>query len=186
MTSNLNGARSGSRQRLWLIGAWTAILVVLALAGGVAGKLFQSERNLRELARVTAGNGLLALHWKALETQAEFQPVIDAMHRDFTGARQRWAVKIVDIAAPASSLDAFEQDAVRRIQEGAEEVWQATWSGGPRYARAVRAGESCLPCHFARRGTFIQPRDLIAIVSLTPAERLGGTVGIVASNSGRN
>lgn len=161
---------SEPRPRMWPIGVWLVILTVVAIAAAIGGRLYQRDQDLKESAQAFAAQELLARHWKSLETQKEFRPVIDAIADDINSDSKshRWQMRVVmSPAGTGTTLDDFETAAVKQIQAGTEEQWQSSWSGRPRYVRAVRVKESCLPCHqMGPSGTPLKTNDVIAIVSL--------------------
>lgn len=155
-------------------------LPVLAIAmSAFAQSVSKRDQTLHECARIMARYELLHRHWRVLETDREFGPVIDAMFNETLAdpTDASWKVKIVNPSQSGSTdLSDFERDAFKQLESRDDDMVDFSPKRGLRYACAVRLKKSCLPCHQAPRGKPESPfkeGDLLAFVSVTREPPVG-------------
>ena len=146
---------------------WAAVSVTIPLdtAGFILGMAYERKRGGgARLARLSAQQELLKWHWKALESDSSFRPIIDLLAEQ---GGEPAGVRIVGSPPkPTEALDSFEMDALAEIDAGGEGLWELS---GHRYAVPIRAAEVCMACHEKRAGAPTQVNDLlgVAIVDVT-------------------
>ena len=154
--------------------AWS-IIVNLAIAVAVAwGTLEHRDKEQKDCARMAARYELMRLHWKALETQADFRPVIDQLFDEtaLASSDSGWKLKMIgNPDSPKAQPDKPEAKAIEQLQAGKDEVWQPLGSGSSLYVRAFRATEFCIVCHAGTEPKRTQPKDIIGVISLESIPR---------------
>ena len=153
----------------WPVSACSIILVLAMAVAATWGALDNRDRELKDCARMAARYELMRLHWKALETQKDFVPVIDGMFDDtaLDTADSGWKTRIIgNPANPRTRVNKLEAQAIEQIGAGKDEVWQPSGRGSSLYVRAFRATESCIVCHVGTETKLPQPKDVIGVISL--------------------
>ncbi|MBI3463797.1 MAG: DUF3365 domain-containing protein, partial [Planctomycetes bacterium] len=141
------------------------------------GTLDNRDRELKDCARMAARYELMRLHWKALETQRDFQPVIDRLFDETSldPSETGWKLKIIgNPASPKARATKLEAEAIEQLEAGKDEVWKPMGRGSSLYVRAFRATESCIVCHPGTEAKRTQPKDIIGVISLESVPRREG------------
>ncbi|MBI3468088.1 MAG: DUF3365 domain-containing protein [Planctomycetes bacterium] len=122
---------------------------------------------LKAAASSLASHQMLLVHWKALETQRNFVPVIDTISNPTVPYRWQAKVSKFQKGSRPSTLDDFDSRAAAAIEAGATEFWEHSWNRKLRYARAIRATNDCLACHATAADKSLHNQgDLIGIVTI--------------------
>jgi signal transduction histidine kinase len=183
---HLLGETSLERKCRFIFGAGILILITASFwyVGSMAERLVYGQ-NLNTC-RMLVGPILLKHHWKVLETQGDFRPVIDSLYDEF-GHTLPDDLKYFDWkfikALPNSEppADEFERDAIDAFREG--EIERTQFVGDSyQFLAAVRLSASCMACHThpienEPKPLYTKEGDLFAAVSVSiPLERTNKSV----------
>jgi hypothetical protein len=176
---------STTRERLWPIWLWIILFVVVA-GCGLLGSLYQRTAGQKELARLIVQQELLQNHWVKLEADGDFRSIIKTLaSATKSDAGVDWSARFVRASgAGAAATDRFEDQALKIIETGTDEVWQQSWRGVTRYARAIRAKPECISCHPSTGVKFIQVNDVIGVISIEIGSAPDGHGAAVALSTG--
>ncbi len=128
----------------------------------------------------------LRLHWKFLEPDRDFRPVIESLSFGETqpDETRRFSFKIIRPLAAADAArqpsDVFEHDAMQAFQQGERERTR-TVDGKYQYVAAIRHRDACVACHPMLNETGppipMKENDLFAAVSISmPLDRTNAAI----------
>ena len=138
----------------WKSVAAIGVLVGCCNALMLAAAPESAEPPSRDLARLVAAYEIQMKHWRWWDM--ENRDTIDVMSDDMIpeSVTHTWTTqfmanadaKLIHLNAD-SKPDEFEREAIRKVTDGANEVWQRVADDTWRYVARLREKESCAACH---------------------------------------
>jgi hypothetical protein len=135
----------------------------------------QFSMDIAQVSKLVLLHELVALHARELETNQDFQPVVEQLHRNFRKQANpsfSWSVKYIHLNENTlAKIKEFDREMIKRIANGGHESWKHLGPQSGRLITPIHArSSSCVVCHNELDATSLTEGDIMraAIVTIGP------------------